>query len=209
MKSDQEFLEGIYIKARLLQQMPSEVREEKNTTTEIKRKNCKQNIFGKIRLIKRHPMEFIAMVAVIVILVLLPGTEAKHSMEQMELQQQHIPQQTSLDTINQRSIQVDYVEEAGVLCGTVQSETETYYLVKQEHTDLKDEYKILYWYGNQEKESDKYSTQTKVLYTYVNQLMTLDEEQNTWLKQQFTEILDFDTKRESIAIYPLEKIDER
>lgn len=193
MKSDQEFLEGIYARAELLQQ--------------VRKEEPKQRTRSQMQARNRRRMEFLVMAAVIAFLIFIPGTETKQSMEQMENIEQSLPQKTSLDVQNQRGMQVEVVEEEGILCGCIPSDTGTYYLVKQENSGEKVEYKILYWYNDQKQVDDKQSLQAEVLYAYGNQIITLDEEQYTWLEQQFSEILNLDISKESIIIYPLERIE--
>lgn len=204
MKSDREFIDGIYEKARMLQEQEAHTNQDRNLIVEKNkswfRRNFNTNKFGAGMAV---------MVMAVVAVILIPrifmeqGKSVSDNVDEYSIE----PAAYGLD--DQRALSVDIMSGEGTLVDSFINNGEYYYLIElSEYTaaDAASAYVVLYDNGFNSNELETATIGTNVSFTYVGNPVSLLANIQDALNKQFEQELPGKLIGDTIAVYSIDTI---
>lgn len=202
MKSDREFIDGIYEKARMLEKQETHNGQERNSILEKTwfRRNFNTNRF-------RAGMAVMVMAVVAVIFIprvfMEQGNSVSDNVDEYSIE----PAAYGID--DNRALSVDIMSGEGILVDSFVNNEECYYLIElSEYTaaDAASAYVVLYDNGFNSEKLEKATIGTNISYTYVEAPVSLLANIQDALNKQFEQELSGKLIGDTIAVYSIDTI---
>lgn len=202
MKSDREFIDGIYEKARMLEKQETHNGQERNSIVEKTwfRRNFNTNRF-------RAGMAVMVMAVVAVIFIprvfMEQGNSVSDNVDEYSIE----PAAYGID--DNRALSVDIMSGEGILVDSFVNNEECYYLIElSEYTaaDAASAYVVLYDNGFNSEKLEKATLGTNISYTYVEAPVSLLANIQDALNKQFEQELSGKLIGDTIAVYSIDTI---
>lgn len=202
MKSDREFIDGIYEKARMLEKQETHNGQERNSIVEKTwfRRNFNTNRF-------RAGMAVMVMAVVAVIFIprvfMEQGNSVSDNVDEYSIE----PAAYGID--DNRALSVDIMSGEGILVDSFVNNGECYYLIElSEYTaaDAASAYVVLYDNGFNSEKLEKATIGTNISYTYVEAPVSLLANIQDALNKQFEQELSGKLIGDTIAVYSIDTI---
>ncbi len=204
MKSDKEFIDGIYEKARMLQEQETHNKQGSYSIVE-KNKSWFRRNFNTNKF--RAGMAVVAMAVVAVILIpnilVNQGKQVSDNVDEYSIE----PAAYGID--NQRVLPAETIGGEGILVDSYINNGEGYYLVapsERNATDAGLSYIVLYDNGFNRDELEKATIGTNISFTYVEAPVSLLTDIQDALNKQFGQELAGKPIADTIAVYPIDTI---
>lgn len=202
MKSDREFIDGIYEKARMLEEQETYNGQERNSIVEKSwfRRNFNTNKF-------RAGMAVMVMAVVAVIIIPRVIMEQGKSVSDNANEYSIEPAAYGID--DKRTFSVDIMSGEGILVDSFINNGECYYLIElSEYTaaDAASAYVVLYDNGFNSEKLEKATVGTSISYTYVEAPVSLLANIQDALNKQFEQELSGKHVGDTIAVYSIDTI---
>lgn len=203
MKSDREFIDGIYEKARMLEEQKTHNDQENNSVVEQGKSWFRRSFNIKLRA----GMAVMAMAVLAVILMPRIFVEQGNSVSDDVDGYSIEPAAYGID--NQRAISTDIISGEGIFVDSFVDNEESYYLIELSDHKAADEafaYVVLY---NNGYNSDKIETATNganVSFTYVDTPISILATVQEVLNKQFEQKLSGNLIGDIVAVYPIDSL---
>lgn len=204
MKSDRDFIDGIYEKARMLQEQDAHTNQERNLIVE---KN--KSWFGRNFNTNRFRAGMAVMAMAIIAVILIPrvlveqGNSVSDNIDEYSIE----PAAYGID--NQRALSTDIMSGEGILMDSLVDDGECYYLIKLSDYEAADEvsaYVVLYDNGFNSDKLAKVTIGTNISFTYVEAPVSLLANVQDALNEQFEQELSGKLIGDTIVVYPIDSI---
>lgn len=204
MKSDREFIDGIYEKARMLEEQEAHNGQERNSIAEHRKywfwRNFNTNKF-------RAGMAVMVMAVVAVILIprvlMEQGKSVSDNVDEYSIE----PAAYGLD--DKRALSVDIMSGEGILVDSFINKGECYYLIELSENraaDAASAYVVLYDNGFNSVELEKATIGTVMSFAYVDTPVSLLANIQDALNKQFEQELSGKLSGDTIAVYSIDSI---
>lgn len=202
MKSDKEFIDGIYEKARMLQEQETHNKQGSYSIVE-KNKSWFRKSFNTNKF--RTGMAIVAILAVILIPSILvnQGNQVSDNVDEYSIE----PAAYGID--NQRALPAETIGGEGILVDSYINNGEGYYLVATSERNAANavlSYIVLYDNGFNRDKLEKATIGTNISFTYVEAPVSLLTEIQDALNKQFGQELAGKSIADTIAVYPIDTI---
>lgn len=202
MKSDREFIDGIYEKARMFEEQETHNGQERNSIVEKSwfRRNFNTNKF-------RAGMAVMVMAVVAIIFIprvfMEQGNSVSDNVDEYSIE----PAAYGLD--GERALSVGILSGEGILVDSFINNGECYYLIELSEytaTDAASAYVVLYDNGFNSEKLEKATVGTNISYTYVEAPVSLLANIQDALNKQFEQELSGKLIGDTVAVYSIDTI---
>lgn len=201
MKSDREFIDGIYEKARMLQEQETHNDQERSSIVE-KNKSWFRRNFNTNKL--RAGMAVMAMAVVAAILIPRIFVEQENPVSDNVDEYSIEPAAYGID--KQRELTADTTNGEGIILDYYINNGECYYLIEQQVADAESMYVVLYDNGFSSDKLEKATIGTTISFTYVEAPVSLLADIQDALNKQFDQELEGKPIGDTVAVYPIDTI---
>lgn len=203
MKSDREFIDGIYEKARMLQEQEADNKQEKILIEKNK------SWLGRYYNTKRFRAGMVVMAMAVIAVILIPRVWVEQGNSISENGDEYSIEPASYGLDNQRAFTAETISGEGILVDSLINNEECYYLValsKLNEVDTVSSYVVLYDDGFNKEKLEKATIGTNMSFTYVEAPVSLAADIQDVLNKQFGQELAGKPIGDSIAVYPIDTI---
>ncbi|MBS5934740.1 MAG: hypothetical protein KIC94_17890 [Clostridiales bacterium] len=204
MKSDKEFIDGIYEKARMLQEQEAHNKQGSYSIVD-KNKSWFRRNFNTNKF--RAGMAVVAMAVVAVILI--PSILVKQGNQISDNVDEYSIEPAAYGIDNQRALPAETIGGEGILVDSFINNGEGYYLVAPSELNAADavlSYIVLYDNGFNKDKLEKATIGTNISFTYVEAPVSLLTDIQDALNKQFGQELAGKPIADTIAVYPIDTI---
>ncbi len=194
MKSDKEFIDGIYEKARMLQ-------EQQTHENQVKEMRKNRILFGKNFSTNRICTGLAVTAMAIVAVVLIPHMLTNQSNNVANTKDEYSTSPANYGVDNQRRIQSETINGQGMLVDSYINDEDYYYLIKiseEKEGDSSPTHIVLYDNGFNHNQLKKVTIGMEISFTYVDSPVSLLANVEDILIKQF--------KQDTIVVYPIDSI---